>query len=79
MEIKGHPKVSCQNKLSILSYLYQKEKLDFLQITKQLSKKEIKRQKEQLRQKKILSKSKLGIAYNVFDGEELLEASIKSI
>jgi hypothetical protein len=79
MEIKGHPKVSCQNKLSILSYLYQKEKLDFLQITKQLSKKEIKKQKGLLRQKKRLSKSKLGIAYNVFDGEELLEASIKSI
>jgi hypothetical protein len=56
-----------------------RKKLALMRLLGVISKEEYESSKNELKKQKKLQNSRLGIAYNVFDGEELLEASIKSV
>ena len=65
--------------LDYLRYRQKKKKLVFAYNHNQISKEEFREKKKNLQKERILKKCRLGVAYNLFDGEELLEASILSI
>ena len=67
------------SKMGDVMYFFKKNWLMFLRKICFLRNDEYEVRKSQLKNKRKLLRSRLGIAYNVFDGEELLEASLKSV
>ena len=66
-------------KMSVLNYFLKRKWLEVLLCFRIINKNEYEERKNELKQLKKLQYSRLGIAYNVFDGEELLERSLRSV
>lgn len=62
-----------------LTLIIKKEKQQLQYLTHKISKSDYKDKRKTLKEQMLLQKATLGVAYNIFDGEELLEDSIKSI
>ncbi len=69
----------CLKCINSLVYFFKKKRLSFLRQFRVISKDDYRVLKNVLKEQRKKENSRLGVAYNVFDGEELLEASVRSI
>lgn len=76
---KKIPKINCYDNFTLFNYYSLRIKSIILLLLRRINENEFKQIKTKLNQKKSRLKKRLGIAYNVFDGYELLESSIKTV